>query len=86
MGLTSFTHYFYQHPFPTASVKFTVKDLLPSAEIKLAVGDGHHDFASHDLAFHVGVGIVFADVVAVSGHRFMGSDLFQPDLVIVVKS
>jgi hypothetical protein len=62
----SFADNFNQHPFPAASIKFTIKYLFPGAEIKFAVGDGHHHLASHDLALHVCVGIVFADVVPVA--------------------
>ena len=29
----------------------------------LAVGNGDHDFASHDLTLHVGVGVVFSRAV-----------------------
>ena len=50
-----------------AAVEFAVEDLFPRAEIEFAFGDGDDDFAAHDLAFHVGVGVVFAGAVVVVG-------------------
>jgi hypothetical protein len=38
------------------------------------MGHGRHNFPAHDLALHVGVGIVLAHVVAVLGDRFMGRE------------
>ena len=52
----------------------------------MAVGDGHHDFASHDLAFHVGVGIVFAHIVPILRNRGVGSNLFQPDFIVMMQA
>src|SRR6516164_2744845 len=73
-----------QSAFAAAAIEFAVEDLFPWAEVELAPGDGDHDFAAHDLAFHVGVGVVFAGaVMLVLGGRRMGSELFQPDVVIM---
>ncbi len=60
--------------------------MFPGAKIKLAIGDGDHHLTPHDLPFHVGVGIVFTDIVPVAGHRFMGCYFFQPDLIVVVQT
>ena len=54
---------FHQHAFPPAAVEFTVKNLFPRTEIESALGDRDDHFAPHDLALHVGVGIVFAGAI-----------------------
>ncbi len=54
---------FTRRPLLAAAVEFAVEDLLPGAEVELALGDGHHHLAAHDLAFHVGVGVVLAGAV-----------------------
>lgn len=56
---------FHQHPLSAPSVELPVEDLLPGAEIQLALGDGVHGFTSHDLPLHMGVGVVFAHIVPV---------------------
>src|SRR6185369_7112168 len=52
-----------EHALLAASIEFAVENLLPGTEIEFAVGDRHDNFASHHLAFDVGIGIVFAGVV-----------------------
>jgi hypothetical protein len=70
--------------FSATAIEFAVEDLFPRAEVELAFGDGNDDLAAHDLAFHVGVGIVFAGaVVLVLGSGRVGSELFEPDIVVV---
>src|SRR5262245_35860688 len=59
----SFSDDLDQHSFLSAAIKFSIEDLLPWTEIQLAVGNGNDDFASHDLAFDVGIRIVFARIV-----------------------
>ena len=86
LSLKLFPDNLHQHSFPAAPVKLPVEDLLPGAEIQLAVGHGHHHFPAHDLALHVGVGIVLPDIVAVLGHRRVGRELLQPDIVVVVQA
>jgi len=41
----------YQDPFFSTTVEFTVKDLLPGAEIKLTISDRNNHFPSHYLPF-----------------------------------
>ena len=53
----------YQHPFSAAAVEFAIEDLFPRPKIQFAGRDRHNDFAAHDLAFHVSVGIVLAIAV-----------------------
>ena len=80
-----FTDYFYQHPFTPPPVELAIKNLFPRAEIKSAVGNGNDNFPPHNLPLHVGVGVVFADIVPVTGNRFMRGDFFQPHFVIVMQ-
>ena len=68
-----FTDNFYERPFATTTVKFAVKNPLPGAEIQFSVRDCHHHLTPHNLAFHVGIGIVLADIVTVPGDRLMGA-------------
>ena len=60
--------------------------MLPWAEIQRAVGDGDHDFAPHDGAFEVGVGIVFGSVVRVLGVRMLGGEFFEPFFEVAVQA
>jgi hypothetical protein len=34
----------------------------------------------------VGVGIILTDIVPVTGHRFVGSYFFQPDIIIMMQA
>src|SRR5208283_4730625 len=76
-----------QHPLRATPVKLAVEDLFPWPEVELALGDGHDDLTAHDLALHVGVGIVFArSVVMVAGRGGIeGGELLKPLGVIVVQ-
>ena len=62
------------------------------AEVELAVGDGDDNFAAHDLAFVVGVGVVFSSAVveiAAFGRvaaGVEGHEVFQPTFVVGVQS
>ena len=59
-------------------------DQLPGADIEFALGDGDDDFAAHDLALHVSVGVVFAGaVMLVLRRRFVRGEFLQPDVVVV---
>jgi hypothetical protein len=76
----------YQRAFSAAAVELAVKDLFPRAEIEFAFGDGDDDFATHDLALKVGVGVIFAGaIVPVGVGRRVRRQFLQPDLVIVMK-
>ena len=77
---------FYEGAFATAPVEFTVEDLFPRPQVELAYGDGDDDFAAHDLAFQVGVRVIFAGaIVPVSVCGRVRRKFFQPDFVIVVE-
>ncbi len=54
-----------QDALAAAAVELAVEDLLPRAEVELAIGDGDHHFPAHDLALEVGVGVVLVPVMAV---------------------
>src|SRR5262245_30329372 len=65
------TNPLHEHTFPTASVEFAVKDLLPRVEVEFAPGDGDDNLASHDLAFEIRIGVVFAGaIVMIERRRF----------------
>ena len=78
----------HQHPLRPAAVELAVEDLLPRAEVELALGDGHDDLPAHDLPLHVGVGVVLAGAVVVVGfgRRVERGQLLQPLLVVVVQA
>src|SRR5690606_3277155 len=75
-----------------AAVELEVEDLFPGAEVELAVGDGDHDFAAHDLAFVVGIGVVLAgavvEIAAATGvgAGVEGSQALEPALVVLVEA
>src|ERR1017187_843274 len=54
---------FHQRTLASASVEFAIEDLFPRTEIQFAFCDGHDHFASHDLAFEMSIGVVFACAV-----------------------
>src|SRR5688500_17207002 len=82
--LRSLSNDLHQHPLPPSPVEFGVEDLLPRAEIQLAVRDRDDDLPAHDLALEVGVGVVLARaVVAVLARRLVRGELFEPLVVIL---
>ena len=55
--------------------------------MQMTFGNGNDDFASHDLAFHMGVGIILASaVVPILAYRFVRREFFKPRFVIVVQA
>ena len=69
------------------AIEFAIENLLPWAEVELAVGDRDDDLAAHDLAFHMGIGVVFAgSIVVVARDRLVRRQLFKPDLVVVMQA
>ena len=60
---------------------------LPVAEVgQLAARDRDDDLPTHDLALHVGVGVVLSHVVLVLGYGLVRGELFEPFEVIFVQS
>ena len=49
---------FDQHAFAAQAVEFAVKTLLPRTEVEATAGHGNNDFATHDAALEVCVGVV----------------------------
>ena len=58
-----FVTFIHPHSLVALAVELAVEDLLPRTEVELALGDRDDDFAAHDLALHVRVGVVFAGAV-----------------------
>ena len=80
----SFADNFYQHAFAAAAVKFALEDLFPRIKVEFAFRDGHHDLASHDLAFQAGIGVVPDDaVVVVLQCWLVRREFFQPIVIIM---
>jgi hypothetical protein len=63
-----------------------VEDLRPRAKVEAAVGDGNHDFTSHDLPLHVGIGVIFAGaIVEVLARWAVRGELLQPVVMVPVE-
>src|SRR4051812_33365777 len=76
--------YFYENTFSPAAIKLSIKNLFPGAEIEFAFGDGDDDLTTHELAFHVRVGIVFTGaVVMILRRRRVRREFLQPDVIIM---
>jgi hypothetical protein len=81
---TLFPDDFDEHALPPPSVKFTVENLLPRAEVEFAVRYGNDDFAPHDLSFQVSIGVILAGaVVLVLRNRRVWRQFFKPNVVIM---
>src|SRR5262249_558753 len=76
-----------QHALRPAAVELAVEDLLPRAEVQLALRDRHDDLTAHDLPLQVGVGVVLAGAVVVvhAGVRVERGQPLQPLLVVPVQ-
>jgi len=68
-GETSLSYYLDQHSLFSSAVEFAVENLFPRSEIQFALSDCHDDFPPHDLAFQVGVSVVFSGAVVSIGVR-----------------
>jgi hypothetical protein len=84
--LCSFTDDFDEGALFAKAVEFAIENLLPWAEVEFAPGDGDDDFAAHEGAFEVSVGIVLGAIVVVLAVGFFGSELFQPAFEIAVEA
>lgn len=82
----------HQNPLAAAAIKLIVKNVLPRAEVELAIGNGDHHLTSHDLAFVMRVGVVFAGAVmqvAAAGRvgaGVEGDEFFQPAIIVLVQA
>src|SRR4030042_3548243 len=61
----------YQNPFLSSTIKLPIKNLLPGSKIQFALGNGNHNFPSHNLSFQMGISIILTIVVTVLGNWFM---------------
>src|SRR3990172_8630863 len=78
---------FDENALSAPSIELAVEDLLPGTEIELAIGDGDHHLAPHDLPLQVRVGIVLAGpVVAIARDRLPRGQALEPDLIIVMET
>ena len=68
-GETSLSYYLDQHSLFSSAVEFAVENLFPRSEIQFALSDCHDGFPPHDLAFQVGVSVVFSGAVVSIGVR-----------------
>jgi hypothetical protein len=81
-----FTDDLYEHAFFAPPVELTVEDLFPRPKVEIAISNGDHHLASHDLALQVGVSVVLTGaIVAVMGDGFMRGKLLKPVLVVLVE-
>ena len=86
-GHASFPDDLYQYSLLSPAVELPIEDLFPRTKIQFPFRNRHDDLSPHDLSLHVRVGIVFPSiVVAVLPDWFVRRELFQPRLIIVVKS
>ena len=81
-----FSDDFDEDAFFSFAVEFAVEDLLPGAEVESAVGYGDDDFAAHNGAFEVRIGVVFGGVVAILRVWFFGGEFLQPGLKILMQA
>ncbi len=70
---------FDERPFLPAAIELAVKNLFPRTEVQFSGSDRHYHLAPHNLAFHVGVGIILARaIVTVLRDWGMRRELFEP--------
>ena len=69
--------------FVSAAVELGVEDLFPRAEVEFAFGDGDDNFAAENLAFEMGVAVVFAGIVMAVFFDIVGSYLFEEFIKIL---
>ena len=84
----SFPDDFDEDAFSAHPVELTVVDLFPGSEVQFTFGDSNDDFASHDLAFEVGISVVLTGAVVVVVFRgwVERGQVFQPDSKVVEQS
>src|SRR5215471_21576428 len=71
-----------QHALAAPSVELAIKNLLPRTEVEFTRRDRDHNLPPHNLAFHMGVGIVLpGSVVTIARNRLMRCQPFQPNFV-----
>ena len=76
----------HEHPLAAAPIELAVEDLLPGAEIEFAFRNCYDNLSSHDLSFHVSIGIILTHIMSVLRYGLMRSDLFEPHVVVVMQT
>jgi hypothetical protein len=77
---------FDQNPLLPPAIKLAVEDLLPRAEVELALCDGNNYLPPHDLPFQMTIGIIFTSIVSILRNRFVWGKLFEPYFKVIVKA
>jgi hypothetical protein len=76
-----------QHALAAPSVELAIKNLLPRTKVEFTRRDCDYNLPPHDLALHMGIGIVLAgSVVTVARDWLMRCQPFQPSFVVGVQS
>lgn len=77
-----------KHAFFAAAVKLAVKNLLPRAEIQLALGYCNHYLPAHNLTFKMRVGIIFAGAImkVAFGTGVKWGKNLQPALIVLMQA
>ena len=68
-----------------SAIKLAVEDLLPGAEVELALCDGNDNLPPHDLPLQMPIGIILTGIMPVLRHRLMRRKLLQPHLKIMMQ-
>jgi hypothetical protein len=75
-----------QHSLAAPSVELAIKNLLPRTEVEFPRRDRDDNLPPHNLAFHMGIGIVLAgSVMTVARNRLMRCQPFKPTFVVGVQ-
>jgi len=85
---TLFANHLHQYTLPAPAIEFAVENLLPGAEIELALGNRHHDLSAHDLPFVVGIGVVLTGPIVVIAlwRRIERGQFLQPYFVVAMQA
>lgn len=82
----------HENSLASTTVEFVIEDVFPRPKVQHSFGDCDDDFSAHDLAFVVGICIVFArSIVQVTSPSRVSSgvewhQLFQPTIVVLVET
>src|SRR4051812_16866801 len=79
---TLHAHHLHDDTLLASAIELGVEDLLPRAEVELALGDRHHHLVSHDRALQMRVGVVLAGLV-MAVRQSRRRELLEPDLEIL---
>jgi hypothetical protein len=81
------TNNLHQHALAPHAIELPVEDLFPRTEVQFPIRHRNNHLTSHYLALEMRVGVVLAGaVVPVITNGVMGSESFQPGLVVVMEA